>query len=78
MQNPTVIMPGARCSAEGDQGLERVPGHGRISLAGPGNGPSVPKPGAESRLSWGYKMVIDIYGYLRNYVPLYSEWRNSG
>lgn len=56
--------------------LERVPRHEGISLAGPGDSPSLCVPTAGSDLSRGYKLVTNIHEYLRNYVLLYSEWGN--
>lgn len=56
-KTPTIIMQGAKCSAGGAGGegwvSERMPGHRRISLPGPGNSPLMYKPGAESYLSSG-------------------------
>lgn len=77
-KTPTIIMQGAKCSAGGGHVLERTCRHRRISLPGPGNSPSMYKPGAESYLSLSYKLVINIHEDLRNCVLPYAEWQNSG
>lgn len=69
---PTIIMQVAKCSAGGGQVLERMCRHRRISLPGPGNSPSMYKPGAESYLSLSYKLVINIHEDSRNCVLPYA------